>query len=64
MNMGLKERFLRVYGNLPLSLREDVVLTLGEKDIPMTWNAVYFEIKSDSEVSQELLEKLSALGFI
>ena len=38
-----RERFLNIYANLPLKLRNEIVLVLeGE---PLTWNAAHIEAK-------------------
>jgi hypothetical protein len=63
----LKERFLRVYANIPLNLREDVILVLKDSDSiekPLSWNAVYVEVKAGTDRSQKILEELTGLGLI
>jgi hypothetical protein len=60
MSDGSKEKFLKVYYNLPLNLREEVILVLdilGEKR-PITWNVAYLEVKNNTDLSQEILKKL------
>lgn len=56
-------KFLKVYANLPISLRNEIVLVLPEKG-PITWNAAYVEIDSETEIGKEILLKLSDLGII
>lgn len=58
-----KENFLKVYANLPLGLREDIVLVLDGRG-PITWNAAYLEINNNTELSQAILEKLTDLKII
>ena len=58
-----KEKFLKIYANLPLGLREDIVLVLGGHG-PITWNAAYLEINNNTELSQTILEKLTDLKII
>lgn len=60
--MELKERFYKVYNNLPLNLREEVVLAIGEE--PITWKIAKLEVDQDTALSKEILEKLSGLGII
>ncbi len=60
--LPLKERFLKIYSNLPLSIREEIILILDKK--PITWNVAYLEVKNNSKLSQEILEKLDELKII
>ena len=60
--MDLKERFYKVYNNLPLNLREEVVLVLDDESI--TWKVARLEIDNDTKLSKIILEKLSSLEFI
>lgn len=61
-SMELKERFYKVYNNLPLNLREEVVLAIGEE--PITWKIAKLEVDQDTVLSKEILAKLSGLGVI
>lgn len=58
-----KERFFKIYANLPLNLREEIVLVLLQKG-PITWNVAYLEINNDTELGKEILQKLIDLKFI
>ena len=60
--MEKKERFFKVYANLPLNLREEVILVI--KDEPISWRVAYFEISDDTKLGKKILEKLEALKFI
>ncbi len=68
----LKERFLRTYANIPLALRDDIILQLEQtlkttgtvmKD-SVTWRVAYIEIANESESGNVILEQLAALGLI
>ena len=59
----LRDTFFRFYANLPINVRLEVVLDLGEKG-PITWEVAYREIKADSELGKEILKKLGDLKFI
>ena len=61
--MAGKERFFKVYANLPLNLREEVVLVLPEKG-PITWQVAYLEIINDTKLGAEILKKLIELELI
>lgn len=56
-------KFLKVYSNLPINLRNDIILVLGEKG-PITWNVAYIEINNNTELGEEIFKKLVKLKFI
>jgi len=58
-----KEKFLKVYANLPLGLRDDIILVLDNFG-PITWNAANLEIANDTALSSTILEKLTDLNII
>ena len=60
--MANKERFFKVYANLPLNLREEVILVIKKE--PISWRVAYLEINNDTKLGKEILEKLKALKFI
>ena len=57
-----KERFYLVYNNLPLGLRNEVILVLGDE--PITWKVARLEIDNETQLSKKILEKLDALQII
>ena len=58
-----KERFFKVYANLPLGLRDQVILVLPDTG-PLTWNAAYIEVKNGTKISDTIVEKLIELKII
>jgi hypothetical protein len=60
--MANKDKFFKVYANLPLNLREEVILVLGDE--PITWKVAYLEISEETPLGKRILEKLEALEFI
>ena len=60
--MELKTRFYKVYSNLPLGVRDEVILVVGNE--PITWRVAKLEIDNDTPVSKEILEKLANLKII
>ena len=59
----MKDKFLKVYANLPINFREEIVLVLSDKG-PITWNVAYSEINNDTELGNIILEKLTNLKII
>jgi len=57
-----KERFLKVYANLPLGIRQEIVLVLDAK--PITWNAAYIEVNNDTKYAEQILAKLDEFKII
>jgi hypothetical protein len=58
----LKSSFLKTYANIPLSLRESIVVTLDGE--PITWKVAFIEVKGDTPRSKIILEKLKQLSII
>lgn len=52
-----KERFFRVYANLPISLRDQVVVVMPDVG-PMSWNAAYIEVNNSTKLGDAIVEKL------
>lgn len=60
--MDLKERFYKAYNNLPLGLREEIILVINDESI--TWKVARLEVDNNTNLSKEILEKLAALQII
>lgn len=58
-----KAKFLKVYSNLPINLRNDIILVLDKKG-PITWNVSYIEINNNTKLGDEILKKLAKLKII
>ncbi|MDE1767103.1 MAG: hypothetical protein KGI27_12655 [Thaumarchaeota archaeon] len=57
-----RESFLKIYANIPLKVREEIILVLDGK--PITWNAAYVEIKNDTDVAEKILKELVKMELI
>lgn len=62
MNEERREKFLKVYYNLPLKVREEPIYDLDGK--PLSWNAAYIEVKDKTKIGEMILEKLTELKII
>jgi hypothetical protein len=58
----LKERFFQVYANVPLQLRDQVVVVLDDQ--PVSWKAAFIEVRADSKNGTRILETLAKLEII
>ena len=60
---GPKERFLRIFANIPESVRgRDVIAVVGDK--PFTWNNAMIEIRNDTELGKKILKMLGKVGVL
>jgi len=61
--MDKKERFLQVYANLPVNVRNEIIYLMPDKR-PLTWNAAFIEVNNNTELGKQIVEKLDALSII
>ena len=54
--MDRKAQFLKIFANLPLGSREEIVVVVNNQ--PLTWNVANLEIKNDTPTGKEILEML------
>lgn len=57
-----EDKFIKVYSDIPVSLRREVILVIDDK--PLTWNVAYVEIKNRTKLGKRILSKLIELEFI
>jgi len=62
MDETKREKFLKVYYNLPLGVRGEPIYDLDGK--PLSWNAAYIEIKDRTKIGGIILDKLAELKII
>ena len=60
--LGLREKFLRIYADIPLNLRKEIILVL--EDAPISWNVVFVEVSNRTNKSELILKKLNELKII
>lgn len=61
--MENKDRFIKVYSNLPINLRNEVILVLPDKG-PITWNVAFLEVQNETELGKIIIRKLIELKII
>jgi len=72
MEKDLKERFLKTYANIPLNLRDEIILVLDEKlkttgtvvKESISWRVAYIEVQQNTELGKKILEQLTTLNLI
>lgn len=60
--MNKEQRFYKIYSNLPLNLREEVVAVIENE--PLTWQVAKLEIDGKTKLGEEILEKLETQNII
>lgn len=58
-----RERFLKIYANLPIPVRDGVIYVDEEKR-PISWNVAYLEIEQKTELGDKILSRLQSLDII
>lgn len=58
----IKSTFLKAYANLPLALRQEIVVVLDGE--PMTWNAIKLEVENNTKKGAEALKILGELRIL
>jgi len=58
----LKSRFYKTFANLPLGVRDEIVLVIDGQ--PITWNVIKLEVDTDSKISKRALKLLGELRLI
>jgi hypothetical protein len=63
MQKDAKESFLKIYANLPLGIRQEIILVLDDSRT-ISWDAAFFEVVNDTDLSKMILEKLEKMQLI
>lgn len=58
-----RERFLKLYPNLPINLRKETILVLEDQG-PISWEVAYLEVKNKTNLGEKILRKLTELKII
>jgi len=61
--MADREKFLKVYSNLPINIRKEVILVLDDNG-PISWEVAYLEVENKTKLGDRILKKLSELKII
>jgi len=57
-----REKFLKVYANIPEGLRKDIIIIVDGKTY--NWNTSYFEIKESTKLGEKILKELEELKIL
>lgn len=57
-----KDRFLKVFSNLSIDMRKEIIIVLDDQ--PISWNVAYEEITKETKLGGRILKKLLEGEFI
>lgn len=60
--MDSREKFFKIYANLPINLRSEIILVINDE--PITWRVAHLEISNKTPLGKKMLQKLKALHII
>lgn len=60
--MDKKAKFLKIYANLPLGVREEIIVLIDGE--PLSWKAAKLEIDEDTQKGKTILEQLMKLQIL
>lgn len=63
MPLDSREKFLKIYANLPLGVRQEIILVLEDRG-PITWDVAFLEVDNNTPLSKTILDKLEKLEII
>lgn len=58
----MREKFLKIYSNLPIKTREEIIVVIEDK--PISWNVAYIEVKNNTKLGEEILLKLKKMDIL
>lgn len=61
--MDKKSRFLKIYANLPLGVRNTEIIVVIDNE-PLTWNAAKIEIENNTFKGKKILKELAEMKII
>ena len=62
-NLFPREKFLKIYADLPVGVRSEIIATLPQVG-PLTWNSAYVEISQNTPLAEKILRELSEMEII
>ena len=63
LNLSLREKFLKLYADLPIGVRTEIIATIPEKG-PVTWNSAYVEVSQNTPLADQILNQLAEMEII
>ena len=63
MKEELRTQFFKIYANLPLGVRKEIICVLDDWG-SISWFVAWLEVKENTKVSGEILEKLRRMELL
>lgn len=60
--MDKKAQFLKVYANLPLGAREEIIVVVNGE--PLSWKSAKLEVEQDTPKGKEIIDTLTKLKIL
>lgn len=60
--LKLKAKFFKIFANVPLNLREEIIAVVENKSI--SWLVAYVEIEQNTQIARKILEQLKKMGVL
>ena len=60
--MDPKAAFLKIYANLPLGVRDEIIAVIDNE--PVSWKAAKLEIEQETEKGESILKQLQRLQIL
>ena len=57
-----KDKFFKVYANLPVPEREQIIAIVDNKTY--SWTVAFNEISNDTELGDKILKKIESMGIL
>ena len=57
-----KDKFYKVYSNLPDNIRKEIIVVIDDK--PYTWNNAFIEIRRETKLGKKILQVITNLELI
>ena len=60
--MENKDRFLKVFSNLQIDVRKEIVVVIDNQ--PISWDVAFAEINKETKLGKNILEKLVKMELV
>ena len=60
--MSHKSDFLKIYADLPLGARREIIAVVGDEQV--NWNSARVEVENNTAVAREIFNQLIAIGIL
>lgn len=62
-DLNSREKFIKMYANLPIPVRNEIIY-IDENKNPVTWNVAYIEVNQNTPLGIAILKHLESLNVL